>query len=321
MGGPNSLFEVESFLKNMFNDPLILGIKNNFARSMLAKFITSRRLEESKANYQAIGGKSPLSAHTFALTERLNELGEDLGNELGEKSYYTYAMRYTPPFAIDVLRDLKDKGFSSICLFSLYPQFSYSTTYSSFLDVQEALKKLDYTPSLSYVEHYPTHEGYIACIIKRIKEALGDDGAEDFTLLLSAHSLPQSRIDSGDPYQKQCEANAKALESALAREGLHFKHIKLCYQSKVGRMKWIGPSASEMIKAHRQDKLLIFPLSFSIDNSETDFELSLLYAKLAKSLNVPAYRVCKCFNAMGDFARTITQLVKISTPTQEFYDV
>lgn len=313
MGGPNSLFEVESFLKNMFNDPLILGIKNGFMRSMLAKFITSKRLEESKANYQAIGGKSPLSTHTFALTELLNSLDSE--------RYYTYAMRYTPPFAYDVLRDLQERGFESICLFSLYPQFSYSTTYSSFLDAQEALKKLNYTPSLSYVEHYPTHEGYIACILKRIKETLGNQRAEDFTLLLSAHSLPQSRIDSGDPYQKQCEANAKALETALNQEDIHFKNIKLCYQSKVGRMKWIGPSTSDMIKAHRQDKILIFPLSFSIDNSETDFELSILYANLAKTLNIPTYRVCKCFNAMEDFAHTITQLVKISTPTQEFCDV
>lgn len=302
MGAPNSIFEVESFLKNMFNDPLILGIKNNFIRKMLASFITHKRLEDTKKNYQAIGGKSPLAAHTFNLINKLN--AQD------NKRLYTYAMRYTPPFAYDVLKALQSQNINSLILFSLYPQFSYSTIYSSLLDAKAALSKLSFTPKLQEISHFHTHAGYIECIVRSIKETLGDDKAGDFILLLSAHSLPQSRIDEGDPYEQQCKENKLALESALHKNGMVFKKVALAYQSKVGNMKWLEPSTKESITYYRRDKIIVFPLSFSLDNSETDYELKILYANLARTLNVPEYRVCKCFNDDIHFVETIISIIE-----------
>lgn len=302
MGSPNSLFEVESFLKNMFNDPLILGIKNTFARKMLASFITHSRVEETKKNYQAIGGKSPLTARTLNLTNKLNELDC--------KRFYTYAMRYTPPFAYQVLEDIKTQGIQSVVLFSLYPQFSYSTIASSLIDAKAALQKLAFTPTLYEISSYHTHPDYISCIIERIKESLGADNPNEFVLLLSAHSLPQSRIDEGDPYQKQCEENKEVIQKALESEGIVFKKIALAYQSKVGRMKWIGPSTKETITKYKKHKMIIFPLSFTLDNSETEYELKILYASLAKELNVPQYRVCSCFNDNERFAKSIMNILE-----------
>ena len=302
MGAPGSLFEVESFLKNMFNDPLILDIKNNFARKMLASFITHKRLEDTKKNYQAIGGKSPLLEHTANLVKTLNALDS--------KRLYTFAMRYTPPFAYGVLDELKSQNIESVVLFSLYPQFCTATIHSSLLDAKAALQSLNFTPKLIEISHYHTHPSYIACIVEKIKQALKGEDPKDFVLLLSAHSLPQSRIEQGDPYQKQCQENKAALESALQQEGLRFKKITLAYQSKVGKMKWLEPSTKDAITHFKDEKLIIFPLSFTLDNSETDYELKILYANHAQNLGVKDYRVCECFNADVSFANTIIELIQ-----------
>ncbi|WP_334083062.1 ferrochelatase [Helicobacter typhlonius] len=304
MGAPNSIYEVEGFLKNVFNDPLILGIKNNFMRKMLANFITHRRVEDTKKNYELIGGKSPLTAHTFNLVNKLNELDST--------NLYTYAMRYTPPFTYDVLADLQRQNIESIVLFSLYPQYSFSTAKSSLLDAREALQRLNYTPHITEVAHFHTHPLYIDCIVKSIEETLGADNAQDFVLLLSAHSLPQARIDEGDPYEKHCNQNKEALESALAQKGIVFKKIALSYQSKVGRMKWLEPSTKDTIRKYKKHKMIVYPPSFTLNNSETEYELKILYAGVAKELGMPEYRVCSCFNDNTQFANAIMQIIKES---------
>lgn len=302
MGAPNSIFEVENFLKNMFNDPLILGIKNDFMRKMLASFIVNKRLEDTKKNYQAIGGKSPLTAHTLNLVNKLNAKDS--------KRFYTYAMRYTPPFAYNVLEDIQKQGIQSLILFSLYPQFSSSTIRSSLLDAKAALENLAFTPILHEISHYHTHSGYIDCIVRSLEETLNGDRAEEFVLLLSAHSLPQARIKEGDPYQQHCEENLKALESALHQKDIHFKKIDLVYQSKATPVKWLSPSTKEGITKYKKHKMILFPLSFSLDNSETEFELKILYANLAKRLGVPEYRVCSCFNDSDHFVHTIMNIIE-----------
>lgn len=301
MGAPSSLFEVESFLKNMFNDPLILDIKSDFMRKMLASFITHRRVEEAKNNYKAIGGGSPLLSHTINLAKRLNATDTN--------RHYSFAMRYSAPFTDGVIEELQTQGYEDVVLFSLYPQYCSATTQSSILAAREAMQKLAYHPKLQIIESYPTHPLYIACIIEGIQSTLGADDPSEYILILSAHSLPQSRVDKGDPYKQQCEQSAYAIESALINKGLHFKQLVLAYQSKVGPMKWIGPSTQESIQKYKKHKIIVFPLSFTLDNSETDYELSILYAKLAQELNVPEYRVCRCFNDSQSFANAIVAMI------------
>ncbi len=301
MGGPNNLLEVKTFLQNMFNDPYILSIKSSFFRSLLASFITHKRLEEAQSNYQAIGGKSPLVEHTFALCETLRQLNSSY--------FYTYAMRYTPPFAKDVVKELKAKAIEEIILFSLYPHFSYTTTQSSYDDFIKALKELDYHPKLCFVRNYYSDKMYNQAVINRICQALGGDDCREFHLIFSAHSLPQRNIDKGDPYQKEIIANVETLKPMLEEVGLYFKSIKIAYQSKLGPIKWLEPNLQDMLKNYKDEKLLIYPIAFSIDNSETDFELSIQYKKESQTLGIKDYRVAKCLNSGEDFAKSILGLI------------
>lgn len=299
MGGPNSLDEVEVFLKNMFNDPYILPIKSNFFRSMIANFITYKRLEESKNNYRKIGSKSPLVEHTFKLCQKLENLDDNY--------FYTYAMRYTPPFANLVAKELQSKNIQEVVLFSLYPHFSYTTTQSSYDDFLKALKNLNYQPKVHFIKHYFDNQSYNKAILSRIKETLGNEDSKEFHLIFSAHSLPQKNIDKGDPYQKEILANVDTLKEMLPKAGLEFASIEVAYQSKLGPVKWLEPSLGDCLKNYKGKKLIIYPIAFSLDNSETDFELSIQYKQEAEKIGILDYRVSKCLNDSEDFARFILE--------------
>ncbi|MDE5602337.1 MAG: ferrochelatase, partial [Helicobacter sp.] len=253
MGGPNNLLEVKTFLQNMFNDPYILSIKSNFFRSVLANFITYKRLEEAQNNYRQLGGKSPLVEHTFALCEALSKLDSSY--------FYTYAMRYTPPFAKSVVEELKARDIEEVILFSMYPHFSYTTTQSSYDDFIKALKEFNYYPKLCFVRNYYTDKMYNQAVINRIQKALGDEDSKEFHLIFSAHSLPQRNIDKGDPYQKEIIANVETLKPMLEEMGLYFKSIKIAYQSKLGPIKWLEPNLQDILKNYKNEKLLIYPIA------------------------------------------------------------
>ena len=305
MGGAHSLFEVELFLRNMFADPLILRIKNSFIRKFVANIIINARLDKLKANYQAIGSKSPLVEITYNLTQTLSKIDNS--------RFYTYAMRYTPPYARNVVADLKERGIQKITLFSMYPQYSTTTTLSSVRDFMCVLKECDFAPKVEIVESYANDLGYVKSCVERVKEVQSnfssDEKFSDFVLLLSTHSIPQSVADSGDIYESEVQKSAEAIKNELNAQGIAFKDIVICYQSKVGPIKWLGPSTIDMIKKHRKEKLVIYPLAFTIDNYETEFELEIDNRALADSLGVPKYIVCKCPNATISFANAIVGLI------------
>ena len=297
MGGASSLNEVEIFLKNMFNDPYILPIKSDFFRKILANFITHKRLEESQNNYKKIGGKSPIIEHTFKLCQTLESLDESY--------FYTYAMRYTPPFANMVAKELQSKNIQEIVLFSMYPHFSYTTTQSSYEDFLYALKTLNYHPKIHFIKNYFDDLDYNKAIIHRIKESLNNEDSNDFHLIFSAPSLPQKNIDRGDPYQKEILANVNILKKLLPQEGLNFASIQVAYQSKLGPIKWLEPSLENTLKKYKNKKVIIYPIAFSMDNSETDFELSIQYKEVSQNLGILDYRVARCLNDSKEFANFI----------------
>lgn len=301
MGGPSSLYEVDTFLKNMFNDPCILSIKNSFLRKMVANFIVNKRVAKSKNIYKVIGGKSPITELTFSLVQKLQDKDKD--------RFYSYAMRYTPPYTDLALKELQDKGIEKITLFSMYPQYSTTTTLSSFTEVYKGLKKLDYKPIIDVIDRYYYHNAFNQNIIQSIKKSLEGKNSSDFVLIFSAHSLPQSVVDKGDPYQKECEENIEILKTMLLKEKIHFKDICLSYQSKIGPMKWIGPDTQDLIKKYKNNCIIIYPLSFTIDNSETKYELDIQYRKLALDLNIKEYITCPCLNDTDGFVGMILQLV------------
>ncbi|BCZ17603.1 Ferrochelatase HemH [Helicobacter sp. NHP19-003] len=299
MGGPNNLYEVEVFLTNMFNDPYILAIKSPFWRKLLASFIVKMRKEKSKAIYQKIGHKSPINALSARLTHRLNALDPT--------RHYTYAMRYTPPFAPMVFAELKVQGFESCLLFSMYPQYSTTTTLSSLEDALKALRALNFSPKLSCIDRFYTHESYNQAIVESIANTIKGHNPREFVLIFSVHGLPESVVQQGDPYQAECLHHVSLLKQQLLP--MHFKKITLSYQSKVGPMKWLEPSTQEALETHRKDKIIIYPLAFSIDNSETVYELQIQYRLEAMRLAVPQFLVCPCLNDDLGFIRAIVDLV------------
>lgn len=302
MGGPTSLFEVEGFLKNLFSDPNILSIKSSFLRTTLANFITNKRLEESKKMYQAIGGSSPIVSHTFALTELLNSLDTEHS--------YTYCMRYSPPFAKDVFKDLQQKGIDSIILFSMYPQYSFTTTKSSLLDIHAALKELKFTPKIRVIERYFSHLAYNELILNRILQALNGKNPNEYTLLFSTHAIPQATVKKGDNYPTECAQNVDTFIQIAKQKGIEFRKVLLSFQSKIGPVKWTTPTTKDTIKTLSGQKVVVFPLAFTIDNSETDYELSIDYANLAKQSGLSDYIVVRCFNAEQDFAKFIIEMIQ-----------
>ena len=302
MGGANNLDEVEVFLKNMFRDPNILMIKNSFIRNMVGKFIVFKRKNIVKENYKLIGGKSPLPELTKKLVTKLQKKLPYI--------YVTYAMRYTPPFDYEVIKELKKKNIEEIHLIPLYPQYSTTTTKSSFDGIEIALKKLNYNPIVKKIDKFYEDRFYNEAIINRIKESLKNNSASEFDLIFSAHGLPQKIIDRGDTYQKEIEENIKILKEMLKEKNINFKNIHLAYQSKVTPVKWLEPSLENKLNAIDNKQVIIYPISFIIDNSETNFELSIEYKKIAQNLNFNEYRICKCLNDSDLF---IQALIKIES--------
>lgn len=289
MGGPNNLLEVETFLRNMFADPNILTTKSKLLRSFIGNLIVTNRVVEARKVYEKLGGKSPIVEHTKKLVYKLQEM-------VSEETYVDFAMRYTPPFASKVCEKLEEMDVRDIYLIPLYPQYSTTTTKSSIEDFEAAYDKVGGNAKIHKRGNFYRMHAYNQVIVKRIEEALGDDEAGEFELVFSAHGLPQKIVKAGDPYQKQIERHVELLKGELAKKGLEFGGVHLAYQSKVGPMKWLEPSLEEKLKGLENKKVVIFPIAFTIDNSETDYELRVEYADIARELGYEDYRVAKCPN-------------------------
>ena len=302
MGGANSIDEVELFLKNMFADKNILPI-NRYLRKIIATRIISSRLEEAKANYKELGGRSPLSEITFSLTNKVEEI-----TELPVRP----AMRYVPPFADIALMEFQEKDIEEIILFPMYPHYSTTTTLSSIEDIEQRCEAMGYYPKIRIINAYYDDYEYLAIQAKQIIEASKEIDTKEFDLILSAHGLPMSIIKSGDPYEKHIEANSSALKTYLNCQGIKFKDIKLAYQSKVGNGAWLEPNLVDVLRKPKNLKVLIFPLAFTIDNSETLFELDIEHREIAQKIGYESYLVAPCPNDSDNFAKFISKKIKES---------
>jgi len=302
MGAPRNLEEVELFLKNMFNDKNIITTKSSALRSLISFMITQTRKNEAKENYKLLGGKSPLVEKTKELIHSLQERLQD--------HYVTCAMRYTPPFSDEVIQELKKREIKDILLFPLYPQYSTTTTKSSVEDFLENAKKLNLKAKIKIVEKFYDDPLYNKAIITQIKKTLQNKDPKEFDLIFSAHSLPVKIVQKGDPYEKEVKQNIEILQKMLQEEDLAFGDIHLAYQSKLGPVKWLEPSLEEKLKSLKNKKVLIYPISFVLDNSETLYELHMEYAAIAKKLNFQEYSVCNCPNSDEIFIDFLINKIK-----------
>jgi len=301
MGGPNNLYEVEMFLTNMFNDPYILRTKSKMLRKLIAGIITWTRVEKSQEIYRRIGGKSPLVDLTRSLVAKVQDV-------LGSDILVDFVMRYTPPMAEEVCTRLKEQGIEKVYLIPLYPQYSGTTTQSSLDDFEAAAHKIGWDLITVEIKHFFAHPTYNECLLERIKEALSEDKASDYDLVFSAHGLPQKVVDDGDPYQRHVINHVALMKELMQERGINFNAVHLAYQSKVGPMKWLEPSLESTLRSLKSKKVIIVPIAFTIDNSETDFELSIEYAEVAHEIGLENYRVCRCPNDHPLFVQTITEL-------------
>jgi len=296
MGGARSKDELEVFLTNMFNDKYILAFNNDTVRSMIASLLVTLRLNKAWRNYEKIGGASPLHGITDMLVEKLNEVFPEY--------YITTAMRYTSPFSQTAIARIKKENIKDVTLLPLYAQYSTTTTKSS---IEDFIDKSEGAFNIATVEPFYKNEIFNKAICDEIVNVQAK--YNDYHLIFSAHGLPQKTVDQGDPYQKQIEEHMELLKEKLSHYAINIKSINLAYQSKVGPFKWLSPSLDNMLKNFKNEKVIIYPISFIIDNSETVFELDIEYRELAKKLQVKDYKICPCVNSSDTFVKALKEIV------------
>ena len=302
LGGPDKLESVEPFLFNLFNDSAIISIPLIF-RYPLAKLISKRRTPIAQNIYKKIGNKSPI-------LELTQDQAKNLENNLKKEGNYRcfVVMRCWHPRASVVIKKVKEYNPKEIILLPLYPQYSASTSGSSISEWNDLCEKENYKIKTKTVCCYPTESNFIASHASLIKKTLQHVENNNFKLIFSAHGLPENKIKKGDPYQWQVEQTVKEIMSKLKTENLDHA---ISYQSRVGPMKWIGPSTdSEIIKYSKEKKgIVIVPVAFVSDHSETLVELDIEYKKLAEKNGCSFYKRVPALGIEENFIKGLTALV------------
>jgi protoporphyrin/coproporphyrin ferrochelatase len=282
LGGPDGPRAVRPFLFNLFRDPAIIGAPA-LIRYPLAALISTTREKMAKANYAIMGGGSPLLPETKKQAEALETA---IATALpGVEAKCFIAMRYWHPLTGETARQVAAFAPDEVVLLPLYPQFSTTTTGSSLKAWRKAYKG---SGAETTVCCYPTDGGLVDAHARMIRETWEKAGSPtNIRLLFSAHGLPEKIILAGDPYQKQIEATAAAVAAKLPAE----IDWTVCYQSRVGPLKWIGPSTDEEIRrAGTEGKgVMITPIAFVSEHVETLVELDHEYAELAEEVGVAPY--------------------------------
>ncbi len=294
LGGPTAPETVGPFLFNLFNDRAIIGAPQP-VRWLLAKSIAGRRAPLARDIYAHLGGKSPIHEETDAQAAALEAVLRDRLGPANAPSVHV-AMRYWGRRAEAVARELAQRGAGRgagrgarrTVLLPLYPQFSTTTSASSVREWSRWAAKTGLGPAVGGVCCYPASAGFVAAMADRIRETLAGHDGDPPRLLFSAHGLPEKTIAAGDPYRWQVERTAAALAKTLGEAASD--HV-VCYQSRVGPLKWIGPSTEDEIRRAGAEKrpVLVAPIAFVSEHSETLVELDIEYRKVAEAAGVPAY--------------------------------
>jgi protoporphyrin/coproporphyrin ferrochelatase len=279
LGGPDKPAAVRPFLFNLFRDARIIAAPTP-VRLAIAALISTTRTKSAQANYALMGGGSPLLPETIKQARALESKLAPTEDQLFK---VFVAMRYWHPFAGETAAEVKAWGADDVILLPLYPQFSTTTTASA-VDVWS---KVSPAPTRT-VCCYPANSHLIRAHAEAIESAWRDAGSpENPRVLFSAHGLPQRVVDAGDPYQWQVERTAAAVSALLPAAW----EKSVCYQSRVGPLKWLGPSTEEAIAQAAEDQrgVIVSPIAFVSEHIETLVELDIEYAEKAKHLGLPYY--------------------------------
>lgn len=300
MGGPDSPQAVTPFLFNLFKDPAILGLWPLF-RHLLAGIMALSRTAAAKKNYYKIGGASPLLANTKKQAQALEE-------KTGIPCLV--GMRYWHPFIESAIEEAKKRNPEEIVLLPLYPQYSTTTTASVLKEAEKQIKRQKISARIKKIDSFQTEKGFIEALSEKTKPFLEE--AKKFgapKLLLTAHGLPQRVVDQGDPYETQCKQTAEAFVQKLGAACP--ADWELCYQSRVGPLKWIGPATDEEIKkaARAARPLVVVPIAFVCEHAETLVELDMLYRERALQEGCPFFGLVPTVQTNPLFIEGLARLV------------
>jgi ferrochelatase len=306
LGGPDNLDAVQPFLFNLFNDPAIISLVAPI-RWLLAKLISKRRAPIAREIYKQLDGKSPLLEQTISQAKALEE---NLQDSFEAKVFV--AMRYWHPFSAETVTAVKNYAPDEIILLPLYPQFSTTTSESSIKNWMKSADKQGLKTPTRAICCYPENEGLIeaqACLIH-----LGIDeiaNGKPYRVLFSAHGLPKKIVDGGDPYQRHVEKTSNAVVKKLGIADLDWR---ICYQSRVGPLEWIGPSIDDELKNAAADKIgvIIVPIAFVSEHSETLVELDREFRDFAIERGVPSYHRIPTVSSNSIFIEGLTRIIHIA---------
>lgn len=305
LGGPDRPEAIEPFLFNLFNDPAIISLPAPL-RWPLARVLARRRAKVAKGIYAHLGGGSPLLKLTTAQAAALEKSLRGRGLE----ARVFVCMRYWHPMSEAVAAAVAAFRPDEIVLLPLYPQFSTTTTLSSLRAWRTAAARQHLAGREHPVCCYPTAPGWIAAVSRLVRAALDQAAAQGVPrVLFSAHGLPKRVIAGGDPYQWQVEQTVAAIIATLGVENLDYA---ICYQSRVGPLEWIGPDTEAEIRRAGRDRaaVVMVPVAFVSEHSETLVELDIEYAKTAREAGVAAYVRVPTVGTAREFVDALAGLVE-----------
>jgi len=331
LGGPDSLPAVRPFLFNLFSDRDIIRLGPSFLQRPLAWMISTLRSGKTKDMYRQIGGRSPILDITMsqagALERALNQRSAVDGQQSASQSllgkgsqdemFKVYVgMRYWHPFMKNTIREVIRDGATRLIVLSLYPHYSKATTGSSIAEFDRVISELrtpDSELRIRYIDRWYDFPAYIDALAELASLGMSEFKGNDFDILYSAHSLPESFIAEGDPYLDHIHATIDLVNKRLSESPYNLNDLKwhLSFQSKTGPVKWLEPSTEEMIMnlAHGGCKnIFVVPISFVSDHIETLYEIDILYRKLAEKHGMILKR-CRALNTSENFILAMKQLV------------
>jgi ferrochelatase len=308
LGGPDKLEDVSPFLFNLFSDPEIIRLPFRWLQKPLAWFIASRRTKTSQENYKQIGGGSPLRRITEAQGEALKQQLQQLGQEA--KIYI--GMRYWHPYTEEAIALIAQDNIDNLVILPLYPQFSISTSGSSFRLLERLwqedpnLQRLEYTVIPSWYKQ----PNYLQAMAELIRQELDQfPNPEEVHVFFSAHGVPKSYVEeAGDPYQQEIEECTALIMQTLNRPNVH----TLAYQSRVGPVEWLQPYTEDALKelgAQGVKDLVVVPISFVSEHIETLQEIDIEYREIAEEAGIHNFRRVPAPNTHPVFIKALADLV------------
>lgn len=309
MGGPDSLDAVEPYLVEIFSDPDIIDIPlPEILRKPLVRWLAKKRAPKSRGIYEKLGGQTPL----LKITEQQADALEQTLNNGSEHRFEVFpAMRYWHPFMEEVWQKVVQQNFDKIIVLSMYPFYSTTTSGSIQNELQRLTKKYNIAQEkVQFIDRFGTHPLFNKSMVELLKENLAQVSSDEPQhVLFSAHSIPMKRINNGDPYFDEVKNAVDTLRAYFPEEQVKFY---LSFQSKLGPVEWLSPATDNKIEELASQgikRLFVFPLGFVADNSETVYEIGMLYRDLAREKGIEEYFRIEALNVRPSFIEALKQIV------------